>query len=197
MSIYVFLYCALVCFLVWLRLRDYWRNRMTDAKLKTRTAPVSGTGRTTFRLDEATWDAIDKVSDEAGMTWVQWAAAAIAKRPHRSKAAAVRAALADALLNRELDELMHKLSEEYDLGDQQIDDVHPIVGNGYHRLDDQALQIELDGATTVIHDGSFEGFELIVGYRAESYGGEPFVAIKNRLRDAPHLLIAPEVGGDK
>lgn len=170
---------------------------MTDAQLKTRTAAVSGTGRTTFRLDVATWDAIDKMADEAGMTWVEWVTAAIAKRPHRSKAAAVRAALADALLNRQLAELLDGLDDDNDkvvTGEQDVGQDHPIIGNGYHRLDDHSLQIELEGATITTRDGSFEGFELIVGYRDKSYGGEPFVVIKNRLRDALHLFVSPEAG---
>ncbi len=171
---------------------------MTEAQqLKTRTAAVSGTGRTTFRLDAETWDAIDKVADEAGMTWVEWATAAIAKRPHRSKAAAVRAALADALLNRELAKLLDNLDGDESgetIGTQEVEESHPIIGSGYHRLDDQALQLELEGATITVRDGSFVGFELIVGYRDKSFGREPFIAIKNRLHDAPHLFISPEVG---
>lgn len=170
---------------------------MTDAQLKTRTAAVSGTGRTTFRLDVATWEAIDKVADQAGMTWVDWAVAAIAKRPHRSKAAAVRAALADSLLNRELSKLLDDIEgdeSEKATGTRDVVEDHPIVGSGYHRLDDQALQLELEGATITARDASFIGFELIVGYRDKSFGQEPFVAIKNRLHDAPHLFIAPEAG---
>lgn len=170
---------------------------MTDAQLKTRTAAVSGTGRTTFRLDAATWDAIDKVADDAGLTWAEWASAAIAKRPNRSKAAAVRAALADSLLNRELSKLLDNLDgdeSEISTGTQDIGVDHPIVGSGYHRLDDQALQLELEGATITARDGSFVGFELFVGYRDKGFGGEPFIAIKNRLRDATHLFISPEAG---
>ncbi|UCV07384.1 hypothetical protein [Dechloromonas denitrificans] len=170
---------------------------MTDAQLKTRTAAVTGTGRTTFRLDAATWEAIDKVADEAGMTWVEWATAAIAKRPHRSKAAAVRAALADSLLNRELSKLLDDVDgdeSETAASARDVGEDHPIIGTGYHRLDDQALQLELEGATITARDGSFVGFELIVGYRDKSFGQEPFIAIKNRLHDAPHLFISPEAG---
>jgi len=153
---------------------------------------VAATGRTTFRLDEATWAAIDKVADEAGMTWVEWAAKAVALRPHRSKAGAVRAALADYLLNQQLSALLD--GSEADDMQPDIGEDHPIIGNGYYRLDDTALDLELDGATVVARDGSFESFELIVGYRSKSFGSEPFMAIKNRLRDARHLFIAPQVG---
>lgn len=170
---------------------------MTDAQLKTRTAAVSGTGRTTFRLDASTWDAIDRVADQAGQTWIAWATAAVAKRPHRSKAAALRAALADCLLNAAATKLIDDLTghdNEVTFGECDILDDHPIVGSGYHILDDQAFQTELDSATITARDGSFEGFEFIVGYRGKTFGGEPFIAIKNRLRDAPHLFIAPEAG---
>lgn len=156
---------------------------------KTRTATVSGTGRTSFAFDEATWAAIDNVAAAAGQSWSEWARRAIMQRPAASKAASIRAALADALLTKQAQLLL----EDMEPGLQTTATSHPITGTGYYRLNDDTLATELDGATIELKDDSFEGFTLIVGHRAKSVGGEPFIAIENRLRGGLHLFIAPEV----
>lgn len=156
---------------------------------RTRTATVSGTGRTSFAFDAATWAAIDNVASAAGQSWSEWARRAIEQRPATSKAASIRAALADALLAKQAQLLM----ENMEPGTQVAERYHPVIGNGYHRLDDATLATELDGAVIELKDDSFEGFTLIVGHRAKSVGGEPFIAIENRLRGGLHLFIAPEV----
>ncbi|ELY5242404.1 hypothetical protein SM868_003983 [Yersinia enterocolitica] len=70
---------------------------------------------------------------------------------------------------------------------------HKIIGDGYWRLDDEQLQIELDGATIVTRDNSFAAFTLLSGYRDKRCGGSPFVIIQNELRGQLHLMIAPDV----
>lgn len=152
---------------------------------KTRTATVSGTGRTSFAFDVSTWNAIDSVSARAGLQWSEWAARAIASRPNVGKASAVRAALADDLLAQQ----MTLLAEDRSEGPQEVADVHPMIGDGYYRLGDEGLAAELEHARIITRDDAFEGFTLIVGYRAESYGGTPFVAIENRLKGGLHLFM--------
>lgn len=160
----------------------------TEDKYKVRSASVSGTGRTSFRFDISTWAAIDMVAEQAGMSWVDWAAKVIKGRPHaKSKAAAVRAALADALMQ----EQYIAMAEERAAG-QMFCNEHPIIGAGYYRLDDETLAIELEGAEITERDDSFEGFTFIAGYRNKSFGGNAFVCIQNRLRDGLHLFIAKE-----
>ena len=161
-----------------------------DARYKVRSAPVTGTAaRTSFRFDESTWAAIDMVAAKANLSWVDWAARAIEARPNAgSKAGAVRSALADALL----EEQYAALVTEGGPGVQSINHIHGIVGEGYYRLNDETLAIEVDGADIAIQDDAFEGFTLIVGYRAKAAGGAPFVCVKNRLRDGLHLFIAQE-----
>lgn len=83
--------------------------------------------------------------------------------------------------------------ENMEPGPRVAETYHPVIGNGYHRVDDATLATELDGAVIQLKDDSFEGFTLIVGYRAESAGSQPFIAIENRLRGGLHLIIAPEV----
>ena len=162
---------------------------MNEDNLRTRTAAVSGTGRTSFRFDAQTWAAIDLVAEQAAMSWVEWAAQAIEDRPHAtSKAAAVRAALADALMANQFT----SMAGEAAAGQQLLGDDHPIVGAGYYRLDDKTLALELDGAQVVTRDDSFEGFTLLIGHRAKSSGGNAFVCIENRLREGLHLFIVQE-----
>lgn len=162
---------------------------MDGNKLKTRTAAVSGTGRTSFQFDATTWAAIDLVAEQANMTWVQWAARAIQSRPNtRSKAAAVKAALADALMKNQYEAIIKERGES--LG--ELPENHPIVGKGYYRLDDQMLDTEMKGAEIVRRDNNFTTFTMIVGYRDKARGGNAFVCILNGLRDGLHLFIVKE-----
>ncbi len=165
----------------------------SDINYKVRSAAVSGTGRSSFKFDASTWAAIDLVAEQAGLTWVDWASRAIKARPHaKSMAAAVRAAVADALMAKQFEAMV----EENSAGQQYLDDIddhsHPLVGGGYYRLNDETLNIELEGARITTQDDCFEGFTLIVGYRDKSFGGNAFICIKNRLRDGLHLFIAQE-----
>lgn len=161
----------------------------TTDNFKVRSAAVTGTGRTSFKFDASTWAAIDMVAEQAGKTWVEWAADAIQARRHaKSKAAAVRAALADALMM----EQFKAMTDERQAGEQPLDIEHPIVGSGYYRLDDKTLALELEGAEVSLRDDAFEGFTLIVGYRDKSYGGNAFICLENRLRGGLHLFIAKD-----
>jgi hypothetical protein len=160
-----------------------------EDKSKVRTANVSGTGRTSFQFDISTWAAIDMIAEQAGLTWNEWAAKAIERKPlAKSKASAVRAALSDALMD-----MQHKVCvADGAAGPQPLGNEHPVVGAGYYRLDDATLAIELDGAQIALRDDSFEGFTFIIGYRDKAFGGNAFVCIENRLRDGLHLFMAKE-----
>ena len=153
-----------------------------------RTAAVTAEGRTTFQFDPETWAAIDKLAAKLGTPWQDWAARAIARRPRIGKAAALRAAVAEEVLTEPVSAAQAVVLPE----------PHPIIGAGYHRLDDDLLAVQLDGARITARDDAFEGFTLIVGTRAEASGGQPFVCIQNRLRGGLHLFIAQEAvqGGD-
>ncbi len=161
----------------------------TEDRYKVRSATVSGTGRTSFRFDVSTWAAIDMVAEQAGMSWVNWATKVIEGRPHaKSKAAAVRAALADALMA----EQFKAMEGEMAAGPMPLADMHPIIGEGYYRLDDETLALELAEAQVILRDDSFVGFTMIVGYRDKAFGGNPFVCVENRLRNSLHLFIVKE-----
>lgn len=159
-------------------------------KFKVRSAAVTGgTERTSFRFDSHTWAAIDMIAEKKGAGWVEWVAQVIASRPHaKSKAAAVRAAVADELLAGQFMATV----EERAAGPQGLPDNHPIIGDGYYRLDDETVGIELEGAEITTEDDCFEGFTLIAGYRDKDLGGQPFVCIQNRLRGGLHVFITKE-----
>lgn len=154
---------------------------------KTRNAELTGKGRSSFRFETTTWDAIDRMAAKRGIRWQDWARDVLAAQPAApNKAALLRAALADELMT----EQFMALGEA---GPVETNVNHPIIGNGYWRLNDERLQIELEGATITTRDNSFVAFTLITGYRSKQSGGEPFVIIQNALRDGLHLMIAPTV----
>ena len=148
-----------------------------------RTAAVTLDGRTTFQFDPETWAAIDKLAAKLGTSWQDWAARAIERRPNIGKAAALRAAVADEVLTEPVAAAQPAALPE----------PHPIIGSGYHRLDDDLLAVQLDGARITTRDDAFEGFTLLAGTRAEASGGQPFICIQNRLRGGLHLFSRQEV----
>lgn len=154
---------------------------------KTRNAELAGFGRTSFRLEEKTWAALDMMAAKRGIRWQDWAAEVIAAQPDApNKTALLRAALADELMT----EQFISMGES---GAVATNVPHEIIGNGYWRLNDDELAEELEGATITTRDNSFVAFTLITGYRSKSFGGQPFVIIQNELRGGLHALLAPTV----
>lgn len=154
---------------------------------KTRNAELAGIGRTSFRLEDTTWTALDMLAAKRGIRWQNWASEVLATQPDApNRTALIRAALADELMTEQI----HTIAES---GSVEADSHHEIIGNGYWRLNDEQLQSELDGATIITRDSSFAAFTLLTGYKDKSYGGSPFVIIQNELRGQLHLMIAPDV----
>ncbi|RYM56912.1 ribbon-helix-helix domain-containing protein [Serratia proteamaculans] len=154
---------------------------------KTRNAELAGVGRTSFRLEENMWIALDMLAAKRGIRWHDWASDVLASQPDApNKTALLRAALADEMMTEQILVMG-------ETGPVEANVSHEIVGNGYWRLNDEQLQIELSGATIATRDSSFVAFTLLTGYRNEVMGGEPFVIIQNNLRDQLHLMIAPTV----
>jgi predicted DNA-binding ribbon-helix-helix protein len=151
---------------------------------------LSGTGRTSLRLEDTTWSAIDAIAYRDGVRWQQWAAELIARSPgHLSKISVLRAAVAEELLA----EQFAAMAEESASGMAELSEPHEITGTGYYRIDDNQLATELADATTITRDDSFGSFVLHIGRRSTSYGGEPFVIVENMLKGQLHLMIAPTV----
>ena len=74
---------------------------------------------------------------------------------------------------------------------------HPVIGDGYYPMSDEALAAELEGAEIVEQNDMFSSFVLIIGYRDKAFSAdgkmaEPFVCIKNLTPGLPHLFICKE-----
>jgi predicted DNA-binding ribbon-helix-helix protein len=161
---------------------------MMDKTFKVRTAELSGTGRSSLRLEESTWAAIDSIALRAGVRWQDWAREIIRKKPHFNKTGVIRAAVAEELMADQF-VAMAQLGFIAD----SISEPHAVLGAGYYRLDDAQLKVELEGADVTTQDDSFGAFVLYAGTRAPALGGEPFVVIQNQLKGFLHLMIAPAI----
>lgn len=74
---------------------------------------------------------------------------------------------------------------------------HPMIGDGYYPINDEALRIELAGAEIVEFNDMFASFSLIVGFRDKAFSAdgkvaEPFLCIRNHAPGQPHLFITKE-----
>jgi len=74
---------------------------------------------------------------------------------------------------------------------------HPIIGDGYYPINDEELEIELEGAEITESNAMFEAFTLIVGYRNKAFSADgktaqPFLCIKNHAAGLPHLFTTKD-----
>ena len=74
---------------------------------------------------------------------------------------------------------------------------HPMIGDGYYPISDDALAAELEGAEVVEQNGMFGTFTLIIGYRDKAFSvdknsAQPFVCIRNHTPGLPHLFMCIE-----
>jgi hypothetical protein len=78
---------------------------------------------------------------------------------------------------------------------QVLDENHEIVGTEYYRLDDEALENELDAARITHRDSAFNGFEVVAGYRGmPGDPPAPFLCIRSALRGDLHAFIVQSQG---
>jgi hypothetical protein len=74
---------------------------------------------------------------------------------------------------------------------------HPIIGDGYYPINDEELEIELEGAEITESNAMFGAFTLIVGYRNKAFSADgktaqPFLCIKNHAAGLPHLFTTKD-----
>lgn len=74
---------------------------------------------------------------------------------------------------------------------------HPMIGDGYYPICDDALASELEDAEIVGQNDMFGAFTLIFGYRDKAFSADgktaqPFVCIKNHTPGLPHLFMCKE-----
>lgn len=151
---------------------------------QTRGITLSNGTKTSLHLEAATWAAIDYIAAHEGRKWRRWALDAIdASSDTSNLSSTIRAAALDNLLSRQR---IMDLEERT----QALDEEHELVGTEYYRLDDEALQSELDAARITHRDSAFAGFEVIAGYRGiPGDPQDPFLCIRSALRGDLHAFI--------
>jgi predicted DNA-binding ribbon-helix-helix protein len=140
--------------------------------------------KTSLNLETATWAAIDYIAAQEGITWQRWANNVVGANPDAINASSViRASVVDYLLTRQL-------AVDMEARTQVLDQDHEIIGKEYYRIDDEALQSELDVARVTHRDSAFDGFEIIAGYRGvPGEPAAPFLCVRSALRDDMHAFI--------
>ncbi len=142
-----------------------------------RMIPLEGGKRTGVRLDNATWQAIDWLAQQAGKSWQQWCAMVIDRTPEDQNAtAAVRTAAMDGLLAATV--FQDRSSQIAAM------ESHPMMQNS-GVLDDRQFEDVMAGANV-------QGWSDFGGY-AIGFGQDDFdqdcVWVKNGLRNGLHFAF--------
>ena len=159
---------------------------------QTRGITLNDGKKTSLHLESATWAAIDYIAACEGRKWTRWASEVLQANPAATNySSVIRAAVVDNLLSRQLD-------ADQATHTQVLDENHEIVGTEYYRLDDEALQSELDAARITHRDSAFNGFEIIAGYRGiPGDPPAPFLCVRSALRDDLHAFIVQSQESDQ
>jgi predicted DNA-binding ribbon-helix-helix protein len=141
---------------------------------------VEGGKRAGLKLDGATWETIDRLATESGLSWREWCRSIIDDTPSGENiTAAVRAAALDGLL---MQLHAHERGPEMEAMHN-----HPLMRDSAS-LSDAELKDILKGAT-IQGKSDFLGFEVLFGH--DEYG-QDCVWIRNGLRNGHHFaLVAP------
>jgi predicted DNA-binding ribbon-helix-helix protein len=140
-----------------------------------RTLDLDGT-KTSIRLDEATWTAVDLVSERRGMKWAQWAREVLLADPDTdNKTGAVRAAAMQAVM----EEVFRQ---------ERADQLGEFTTVGF-RL---AGQCDDEQFAQSMAEAHIEGEADYIGFKVRSgideHGCVAFW-IENGLRDGAHVVI--------
>lgn len=158
----------------------------------TRGITLTNGKKTSFHLEAAAWAVIDYIAASEGRKWQRWANEVLdAKDDVENLSSVIRAAAMDNLLNRQR-------MIDTEVGTEVLDEHHEIIGTEYYRIDDEALQSELDAAHVTHRDNAFNGFEVIAGYRGiPGEPAAPFLCIRSALRDDLHAFIVHSQESDQ
>lgn len=171
-----YLNCANQCFVIQ---SDYRINGAAPMTYRTRTAAITGTGRTSLRMTTNEWNSIDRLADKAGLRWHDWARKSVSEAPNLPKVEAIRKAIRDELSAEKLDKL-EPTDEAYD---------HDFV-NQSRFVDDNDLE--------AIKNDFREIWAVDCGVFIVRYGfnklaeadNDPLMIIENRLKDGIHMAFA-------
>ncbi len=152
----------------------------------TRTAALGSTGeRTSIRLTSGEWAALDRIADERGIKWVEWAAEAVATHPHLRKAAAIRKGLQEAISAERLD--------PFQPTDEAFD--HEYVKRSKF-FDDSDLE-NLKGHIREVWAVDCGGHIIRFGFNELNTPADPVLLIESRMKDGVHMTFAASNGGDE
>lgn len=154
------------------------KGAMTDSRM--RTLEVAGGKRTGIRLDSATWQAVDWISEQHGKKWADWAREVIRKNPGADNMTAlIREAAMETLLAETI-------------FSSRGQDLAKMEGNALTRnsaaLDDRQLD-EFLKVAIVQGESDFVAFRVIFG---NDEHGRDFLAIRNGMRDLLHFVTVFE-----
>lgn len=139
--------------------------------------PLPDGRRNSVRLDDATWELIDRLAEAEGKNWREWCSDALAHvSPEENMTAALREAVSHAVL----------LS---DAGlKARADDLGKIDANAFTRNSGMVSDGQFDEFlkdATVFGESDFGGFTIVFGQ--DPYGVD-FLGVRNNLRDGIHFL---------
>lgn len=139
--------------------------------------PLAGGGRTGIKLDAPTWQTIEWLAGNSGLTWQQWCAAVIEQTPtDENTTAAIREAAVGGLLAETI--LAQRVSLD------SIAKHHPMLRYSAV-MDDQEIA-EFMRLGEVWGTEEFGGFTVHAG-RDEA--DQPCLWIENGMKDRPSLML--------
>lgn len=173
---------VLVCVFCYSRQIENQRELHLDmTTYKTRTANLGETtsGRTSLRMTNTEWDNLERLADDAGTRWLDWARQAVRENNHLPKVAAIRKSIREALIAEKTGRLESAA---------QVCD-HPYVNQARFFGDDDLEAIKSDLREVWAVDCS--SFIVRFGFnRLAKADSDPLMVIENRLRDGMHMAIA-------
>ncbi len=143
-----------------------------------RMIPLGGSKRQPLRFDEATWTAIDWLSERFGKTWQQWCLEVIEATPEgENVTASVRAKAMEAvLLETVFNDRAEGIAGLHAAGFRQAGLCH--TDRDFNEAKDQAF---IEGSADL------SSVEVMSGI--DEHGHVAYY-IRNKLADAPHMLIS-------
>lgn len=153
---------------------------MTDQKTRSIDTGLGTSARTSVRLDETTWAAVDLIAEQQGKKWSEWARGVLREHPDAKNATAVlRTAAVNGLM------MMTVLQNR---GDDLALMNDNVLMRDSASLSEKQLNSIME-TVTIRGRSDHGGFEVVFG---KDDAGQDCVWIINNMRDGLHFaLVAP------
>lgn len=156
---------------------------MADYKLRSLDTGMGTGGRTTVRLDDATWAAVDLIAGRKGVKWREWARDLLKANPDAPNATAV-------IRNAAVNELM--TTAFIDDGEERGFDLALQEAHALMKINAAVSNAQLDEmlkVATVQGRQDFGGFEIAFGHDND---GRDCVWVINGLKNGLNFVMASE-----